>query len=75
MTSPAVLAVLAAALALLPALAPAQDASVRTDTRLQMETTRRRLIVRPGAPARAPQLQYDVTSAIQARNLQRARRR
>ena len=102
MTSPAVLAVLAATLALLPALAAAQDASARTDTRLQMETTRRRRIVRPDAPvagafrdaeraidelaarrfaaaataaARAPQLQFDVTSVIQARNLQRARRR
>ena len=102
MTSPAVLAVLATALALLPALAAAQDASPRTDTGLLMETTRRRLIVRPAAPvagafrdaeratdelaarrfaeaaaapARVPQLQYDVTSAIQSRNLQRARRR
>jgi hypothetical protein len=68
-----------------------------------METTRKRLVVRPAPPMasafrdtdraidelaarrlteeaaaaarRAPQLDYDVTSAIQARNLQRARRR
>ena len=50
MLSPAVLAALAAAAALLPALAVAQEASPRTDTRLQMETTRRRVIVRPDPP-------------------------
>ena len=76
---------------------------MRPDTRLQMETTRKRLVVRPDVPMatafrdaervtgelaarrlaeaaavpapRAPQLDYDVTSAIQARNLQRAQRR
>ena len=49
MLSPAVLAALAAA-AVLPALAVAQEASPRTDTRLQMETSRRRVIVRPDPP-------------------------
>jgi hypothetical protein len=102
MMSAALLAVLAAAVALLPAFAVAQDASPRADTRLQMEMTRRRLLVRPdppvagafadaarvadelaarrlaeeaGARPRAPQLDHDVTSAIQSRNLQRALRR
>jgi hypothetical protein len=103
MLSPAVLAVLAAVAALFPVFAVAQDASVRDpDTRLRMETTRKRLIVRPdppvlqalgdaervadaltarrlagdaGARVRAPQLDHDVTSAIQSRNLQRTLRR
>ncbi len=102
MPSPAVLVVLAAVAALLPALAAAQEASPRTDTRLQMETTRPRVIVRPdpplaqavedaarvadelalrrlsedaGARLRAPQLDEDVTRALQTQNLQRALRR
>jgi hypothetical protein len=50
MSSPAVVAALAAVAALLPALAVAQEASPRTDTQLQMETTRRRVIVRPDPP-------------------------
>ena len=102
MSFPAVLAALAVAAALLPSLAVAQEASPRTDTRLQMETTRRRVIVRPdppvaqaledaarvadelavrrlaeetGARVRAPQLDEDVTRAVQTRNLQRALRR
>ena len=50
MLSPAVLAALAAVAALLPALAVAQEASPPTDTRLQMETTRRRVVVRPDPP-------------------------
>jgi hypothetical protein len=103
MPSPAVLAMFSAVAVLLPVLAFAQDASVRDpDTRLRMETTRKRLIVRPDPPVpqalvdaervadgltarrlaeeaearvRAPQLDYDVTSAIQSRNLQRTLRR
>jgi hypothetical protein len=50
MPSPAVLAALTAVAVLLPALAVAQEASPPTDTRLQMETTRRRVIVRPDPP-------------------------
>jgi hypothetical protein len=100
MPTPAVLAVLAAAVTLLPVLAAAQGASPRTD--LRMETTRRRVVVRPDPPVaqaledaaraadeaavrrlaeqagpaiRPPQLDEDVTRAIQARNLQRALRR
>lgn len=103
MRSPVVGVGLVAAVALLPATAPAQDAGARSDARLQMEMTRRRLVVRPDAPGgtaardvervvdelaigrlveevvaptrRPPQLDHDVTSAIQARGLQRARRR
>jgi len=104
MASLVALALLVAVAAVFPALADAQDPGVRPDTRLQMETTRKRLVVRPDAPVatafrdaeratdelaarrlaeeaaavpapRAPQLDYDVTSAIQARNLQRAQRR
>jgi hypothetical protein len=102
MKSPARLAALAA-LVLLPLPAAAQDAGVREpDTSLRMETTRRRLVVRPAPPVaraledaaraaddlaprrggeegavarRPPSLDPDVTSAIQARNLQRALRR
>jgi hypothetical protein len=102
MLSPAVLAALTGAVTLLPILAAAQEASPRTETQLQMETTRRRVIVRPAPPVaqafddvaraadelamrrlaeeaaariRAPQLDDDVVTAIQARNLQRALRR
>jgi hypothetical protein len=50
MRSPAVLAALVVAAVLAPALAAAQEASPRTDTGLRMETTRRRLIVRPDPP-------------------------
>jgi hypothetical protein len=103
MKFPLPLALLAAILALLPAAAAAQDASGRTDTSLQMERTRKRLLVRPDLPLaqaredveraivddldarrvaeeavqppRPPQLDRDVTNAIQARNLQRARGR
>lgn len=104
MASLVALALLVAVVAALPALAGAQDPGMRPDTRLQMETTRKRLVVRPDVPMatafrdaeratgdlaarrlaeeaaampapRAPQLDHDVTSAIQARNLQRALRR
>jgi hypothetical protein len=102
MMSALVLAALAAVLALLPVAAIAQDASVSTDARLQMERTRKRLLVLPDPPVaqavrdaeraaaelappraveeparrvRTPQLDYDVTSAVQARNVQRARPR
>jgi hypothetical protein len=94
------LVLLVATLALPTVRAAAQDASVREDTRLQRETQRKRLIVRPDAPVgnaledagraadelaerrliereaararRPPQLDPDVTNAIQSRNLQRA---
>jgi hypothetical protein len=102
MKSPLPLVALTAVLTLLPAAAAAQDASVSTDTRLQMERSRKRLLVRPDLPLaqaredveravgdldarrvaedavrprRAPQLDHDVTTAIQSRNLQRARGR
>jgi hypothetical protein len=108
MQFPLALAVLATLLTLLPAAAAAQDAGLRSDTRLQMERTHPRLLVRPDPPLararedveralddldarrgldarrvaedavrppRAPQLDPDVTTAIQARNLQRARGR
>ena len=102
MKSPLPPAALVALLTLLPAAAVAQDASVTTDTRLQMERTRKRLLVRPDLPLaqaredveraigdpsarrvaedavrpkRPPQLDHDVTTAIQSRNLQRARGR
>jgi hypothetical protein len=103
MKSALALAALAALTALLPAAAAAQDASVSSDTRLQLERTRKRLLVRPDLPLaqaredveravadgldarrvaedavrppRALQLDPDVTNAVQARNLQRARGR
>ena len=87
-----------AAVLVLPSIAPAQSASV--DTQIQMEATRKRLIVRPEPPMgtairdaeraaaeesatrfardanpvvpRDPQLDYDVTNAIQTRNIQKA---
>ena len=104
MASLVALTLLVAVAAALPALAGAQDAGMRPDTRLQMETTRKRLVVRPDPQVAtafrdaeratdqlaarrlaeeaaampvppAPQLDHDVTRAIQARNLQRAQRR
>jgi hypothetical protein len=89
-----------AAVLVLPSIAPAQSASVDTQTQIQMEATRKRLIVRPEPPMgtairdaeraaaeesatrfardanpvvpRDPQLDYDVTNAIQTRNIQKA---
>ena len=102
MKSLLLLATLATLTALLPAAAAAEDASMRSDTRLQLERTRKRLLVRPDLPLaqaredveraiddlaarrvaedavrapRTPQLDRDVTNAVQARNLQRARGR
>jgi hemolysin activation/secretion protein len=102
-------AVLLAFALLAPVLAApvaAQEVSPQGDTRLQMETKRKRMVVRPpvapeqaardaarvtaevetrarrealireltDARPRRPSLDYDVTSGIQGRNLQKARR-
>jgi hypothetical protein len=85
------------AVTLWPSAVPAQSAAV--DTQMQLESRRKRLVVRPEPPVaegirdaeraaagdsaehfsrdanpivpRTPQLDYDVTNAIQARNLPR----
>ena len=93
-----VVAAFVAVVLLTPTLARAQSAAV--DTQLQLETKRKRLIVRPEPPVAAamrdaekaasdtagaelareandpvrrhPQLDYDVTNALQSRSIPRA---